>query len=49
MEDRARESKRAYLDEHYIAVDAWRKSAYGFMWESHLKIIRQPTIKELEA
>ena len=48
MENRARESKRAILDEHSIAADAWRKSAYGYMWES-LKIKRQPTVKELEA
>ncbi len=48
MEDKARESKRALLDEHSIATDTWRKKAYGYMWEI-LNIKRQPTIQDLEA
>ena len=48
MEEKARESKRALLDEHSIAADTWRKSAYGYMWEDR-NIKRQPTVQELEA
>ena len=48
MEDKARESKRALLDEHSIAANAGKNRGYGYMWES-LNIKRQPNAKELEA
>ena len=47
MEEKARGTKRALLDDHSIAGDTWRKSAYGYMWEI-LNIKRHPTAKELE-
>jgi hypothetical protein len=46
MESNERERQRAELDDFEMSTDAWRQSAYGFMWEIQ-KIKRQPSAQEL--
>ena len=46
MKSNERERQRAILDDFEMSRDAWRHSAYGFMWEIQ-KIKRQPIAHEL--
>ena len=46
MESNERERQRALLDDFEMSRDAWRQSAYGFMWEIQ-NIKRQPSAQEL--
>ncbi len=46
MESNERERQRALLDDSEMSRDAWRHSAYGFMWEIQ-KIKRRSCAQEL--